>query len=110
MRVSAFWKPLTACLIATPICLLLAVVSGGGGHGNYLWAKILFPYTMVSTSIFESITTPFILLAIIQFPLYGIALGMANRKHKVAQMIVVLSVVHLLAVTITFLFSNDNFS
>lgn len=110
MRASTFSASLIASLVATPICLLLALASGGAGHGNYLWAKVVFPYTMLSTLAFESITRPFIILAIIQFPLYGVALGLASRKHRFAHMAIALPVIHLLAVMILFLSGSENFS
>jgi hypothetical protein len=109
MKVSTFWKPVFISLVATPICLFLGLVSTGAGHGNYLWARILFPYTMLSTLIFESITVPFMLLAIIQFPLYGIALEIARRRQRFLLMSVALLVLHSLAVVIFTLFPNKNF-
>jgi hypothetical protein len=109
MKISAFWYTIVASLVATPICLFLAAVSTGAGHGTYLWAKILFPYTMLSTLILESITTPFILLAIIQFPLYGIALGIAGKRHRLSHMIIALLVVHFGAVVFFILFPNRYF-
>ena len=110
MRVSAFSAPFIACLVATPICIFLALFSAGIGHGDYLWAKILFPSTMLLTLIFESITTPGIILAIVQFPLYGVVLGLANRRHKFAHMAIALIVLHLLAVIIFFMLESPNFS
>jgi hypothetical protein len=110
MRVSAFAAPFIACLIATPICLFLALLSGGAGHGDYLWAKILFPYPMLSTLIFESIAAPSIILAIIQFPLYGVALGLANRRQKIGHVAIALMIIHILAIIIFILIGNRNFS
>lgn len=110
MSLSRFWKPLIVSLVATPIFVFLALLSGGAGHGNYLWARMLFPYTILSALISKSITTPFALFAIIQYPLYGVALGLANNRHKLFQMIVAVSLIHLLAVTICFLFPSENFS
>jgi hypothetical protein len=110
MRVSDFSTPFIACLVATPICLFLALLSAGAGHGDYLWAKILFPYTMLLTVIFESVTTPGIILAIVQYPLYGVALGLANRKHKVVHMAIALIVFHVLAAILFFLLPSRNFS
>jgi hypothetical protein len=109
MKITSFWKPIIASLVAAPICLFLAAVSTGAGHGTYLWAKILFPYTMLSTLIFDSITAPFILLAIIQYPLYGIALGIAGKKRRFSHMVIALLILHLLAVVVFILFPNRSF-
>jgi len=99
-----------ASLVVTPIALLLGVGSAGAGHGDYRLAMILFPYTLLSAVIFDSITTPFIILAIIQFPLYGIALGHANEKGRLISMSILLCVVHGVASTAMFLVANENFS
>jgi len=95
-----------ASLIVTPIALLLGVGSAGAGHGDYRLAMILFPYTLLSTSVFDSITPPFIILAIIQFPIYGVALGYANEKRRLLSMSIVLCVVHGIAVAAMLLVAN----
>jgi hypothetical protein len=99
-----------ASLIVTPIALLLGVGSAGAGHGDYRLAMILFPYTLLSTSVFGSITPPFIILAIIQFPIYGVALGYATEKGRLLSMSIVLCVVHGIALAAMFLVANENFS
>ena len=98
-----------ASLVITPIALLVGVGSAGAGHGDYRLAMILFPYTLLSTLIFNSITAPFILLAIIQFPLYGIALGHACEKGRFIPMSILLSVIHGVASTAMLLVANENF-
>ena len=65
--------------VATPVALCLAYLSMGLGHGNYHAAKILFPYTMLSTLWLKSITIPFVVLMFIQFPLYGALVSLAAR-------------------------------
>lgn len=109
IRSRKFWIPLIASLVITPIALLLGVGSGGAGHGDYRLAMILFPYTLLSVVIFDSITAPFIILAIIQFPLYGIVLGQANEKGRLILMSILLSVVHSVAATAMVLIANGNF-
>ena len=95
-----------ASLIVMPIALLLGVGSAGAGHGDYRLAMILFPYTLLSTSVFDSITPPFIILAIIQFPIYGVALGYANEKRRLLSISIVLCVVHGIAVAAMLLVAN----
>lgn len=102
--------PLIASLIVTPVTLLLGVGSGGVGHGDYRLAMILFPYTLLSTALFDSITPPFILLAIIQFPLYGVALGYANERGRLIPAAILLCVAHGAAVAAMFLVAGGNFS
>jgi hypothetical protein len=110
MRTSAFWKPVIASLVATPICLLLGIASGGAGHGNYFTAKLLFPFTMLSTILFSSITIPFILPAVAQFPAYGVILGHANEKGSFMRAACAVLAVHTLTAVACLMWVGENFS
>jgi len=110
MRLTAFWKPVIISVILTPVFLFIAVISGGAGHGNYFLAKVLFPFTMLSTYIFHSITGPFLLFTIIQFPIYGIAIGRARRRERRGLTTIWLISIHVIAVLAGFLFVDQNFS
>src|ERR1051326_330702 len=100
MKINAFWKPIIASLIATPICLFLGLASAGAGHGDYILATILFPYSILLIFAFGLMLPPFITvtLAIIQFPTYGIILGFAKEKKQIRSWAVLLLAVHVLAV------------
>jgi len=63
----------------TPIALLLAFWSGGYGHGDYLAAKILFPFPMALATVTQSIGAPSLTLAVIQYPAYGLLIDRKNR-------------------------------
>ena len=110
MKASVISKHLVVSLVATPTFLLAAVASAGGGHGSYLLAKILFPFTMLSTLVFGSIIVPAIALAVLQFPVYGLVLGRANVKGSVDTHAAVLLLVHMLGVAACFILICDNFS
>lgn len=110
MKASVISKPQVVTLVATPLFLLAAVASAGAGHGSYLLAKILFPFTMLSTLVFGSIIVPAIALAVLQFPFYGFILGRANVKAAWAHGAVVLLLIHMLAVAACFILIGDNFS
>jgi len=101
-----------AALLATPIAVVLAMFSTGAGHGNYLFCKIFFPYTMLSTHFFEQITIPFIIIGLVQLPLYGIVLELAARKSKLFLALagIVLSLFHAIAVGLCFFIPMPNFS
>jgi len=59
-------------VVFTPLALWTAFASAGAGHGSYFLAKLLFPYSMLLTrTAGDTITTPLIGLALVQFPLYG---------------------------------------
>jgi hypothetical protein len=59
--------------------LLLGFLSAGGGHGNYLWAKVLFPYTMIPPG---EISLALEVLALVQFPVYGILIGVSASSFR----------------------------
>ena len=98
-------------IAATPFCLFLAVYSGRAGHGGYLFARLLYPLPMLLTRISLDSESPLsILLACVQFPLYG---WLADRsrlgKHSFAVLLVIL-VVHVTAVVFCFAGALPNFS
>ena len=97
-------------LIATPICLFLAVASSGGGHGNYFWAKVLFPFTMLSASLTGAIDIPFIILAVVQYPLYGVILGLASKRGWFKRVAAQVIIAHVLAAAVCVLVPDQNFS
>jgi hypothetical protein len=110
MKPSVISKPLVVSLVATPLFLLAAVASAGAGHGDYLLAKILFPFTMLSTLVFGSIIVPAILLAVLQFPFYGFILGRANVKGSLGARAAVLLLIHMLVVAGCLVLIGDNFA
>lgn len=69
--------------LLTPVFLLLALLSMGGGHGWYEPALILFPFGMVGTFWQDTIAVPFIIIGLFQYPLYGFFIDKAsNRPYK----------------------------
>jgi hypothetical protein len=71
----------------------VSVVAAGGGHGSYFPAVVFFPFTMLSVLVTESISIPAMVLALAQFPCYGLAIGsaMAGRHARLGA---VLAAVH----------------
>ena len=101
---------MTCSLFTEIVAFVIAVAAGGGGHGTYLPAKCLFPYTMLSTRWTEGITTPFIVVALLQFPVYGIILAKANTRQKGAWALCVVAAIHLFAVVLTLMSSGRGFA
>ena len=64
----------------------IGVLAAGGGHGTYLPAALLFPFTMLLASFTSSIAAPAVALAVLQFPAYGYLAGRAvsGRMARVA--------------------------
>lgn len=110
MKSSRAFLSLVIALLITPVFLFAGLASAGAGHGDYLWAKILFPFTLLSFRVSGTITNPFIALAIVQFPLYGLLLANANAKRRYLPSLVALLVVHSMAVAACFLLLRENFS
>ncbi len=110
MNARKFSIPILASLVVTPPLLFAAAVYTGAGHGSYLPAKILFPFTMLSTVLFRSIVAPFIVVAVLQFPLYGLLLGRANASGTFARWATAILIIHLLAVLSCFLLVGENFA
>ena len=69
-------------VLVTIPAIALAVASGGAGHGNYVAARLLFPYSMLLTSQTHYISSPLILIALLQFPMYGLAICSAMRRKR----------------------------
>lgn len=76
--------PATSILtILTPFLLLLVIFLMGGGHGYYEPAIVLFPTGLISFSLFDEIIIPFMVLAVIQYPVYGLLIDKSNNKRKI---------------------------
>ena len=110
MNSQRFWIPVGIFLGLTPVMLFLGLFSSGSGHGDYFLAKILFPYTLLSTAAFHSITQSFLVLAIIQYPVYGLVSGIANLYRKLRICGLALALVHTMTVVASFAFADRYFS
>jgi hypothetical protein len=69
-------------VLVTPPALFLAMLSTGAGHGDYLAARLLFPAPMLTTHLFGQISAPALLLAIVQFPVYGFLIGASCESGR----------------------------
>jgi hypothetical protein len=77
------------------VALVVAWAYAGAGHGTYTPAKILFPYTMYfAMALIGRITVPLLLLAVLEFPAYGLATGLAAPRGNVRAVLVLILAVH----------------
>ena len=90
-------------LTITFLCLLVTIIFAGGGHGSYIPAKIIFPFTMLLANINNEINFIGFILALIQIPIYSRIL-MNKPKWKYF-----LIGIHLFAVVLCFYFNNGSF-
>jgi hypothetical protein len=98
-------------ILATLPAALLALASAGGGHGHYELARALFPFSMLLTPLAgDTITAPLIVLALVQFPLYGAAIGFAAANGRAGLVALILLVLHGVAAALCFSGMIPNFS
>jgi hypothetical protein len=102
-----FGKPFLVTLALSPFLNLLGIYSAGFGHGTYIWARILFPYSMIVSYIGISLDglvnawvsnflmALWIILFLSQFPIYGVLLGISNQKGKLPLTMSIIVIVHL---------------
>ncbi len=108
---SFFPKAWLAFVIVTPVFLFITVLTAAGGHGSYMPAKILFPWTMAATAFTDgAITQPLVAMAIVQYPLYGIMLDWARAAARLRLGMLAIAGVHFVAVAVAFLISNRSFT
>jgi hypothetical protein len=69
-------------LIVGALAAVVAVSAAGGGHGTYLPAAILFPFTMLISAVLGRIPAWLAAFALAQFPIYGllVVIGHAPRR------------------------------
>ena len=83
-------------LISIPLTLVAAVVaiiSMGGGHGNSIAATYLFPYAMLTGLSTQMVNNTFVVIGLIQFPVYGLIADFTKGSTRVL-IIVALAVIH----------------
>ena len=91
------------------LLLLLAIGAAGAGHGTYLPAKLLFPFAMLAARFGDAITWPYVILALAQFPLYGLLLGSVFHSHRFRLCIAALVALHCVVAALV-LTSPDSFT
>ena len=90
--------------------LFVTVAATGGGHGTYGAAKLFFPFTMALTGVTEEINTPGIVIALAQYPLYGLLIGWLTARNRRVTGWKIFAAVHLCALALAIGFSDSSFS
>lgn len=62
----------------------------GAGHGTYIPSILLFPFGMLGVLLEDRISVPFIIIGILQFPVYGYIIDKALHSRRL--LIILLSV------------------
>lgn len=94
-------------LLTIPL-LFVAILFMGGGHGTYIPAMALFPFGLISTILFDRITTPFVVLAIIQYPFYGFIIDKARQTNKGKVVLSIIIVVHIILAVLLISMRGEN--
>jgi len=81
--------------------LLAAIASGGAGHGSYVAARMLFPFSFLLTLVEGGIGPIGAGLGLLQYPLYGALLGLAMASGRFQTPIALLAL-HLIAMVTCF--------
>lgn len=99
-------------ILLIPPTMLLAFLSAGGGHGDYVWANGLFPYSMIvrewrGEDLARPNLAPIVAalaLGLVQFPVYGGLIGTsASSLKKAVAVAALIGIVHAIAVTACFI-------
>ena len=97
------WMPLWVALPLTPLCLLIAMVSGGVGHGDYTPAVLLFPYAALFFALIDRLAgyqyfaVSFVIgtfLGVLQIPAYGYVISIYRWKGKTTVALICIAVLH----------------
>ena len=88
-------------LTITVLLLILTIFFAGGGHGTYLPAKLIYPFTMLLAK--SEIGTVGLILAVLQIPIYALIL---EKKPKWKFYLIG---VHLLAIIFCLSIKNSSF-
>jgi hypothetical protein len=68
-------------VMITPIALFAAIASAGAGHGDYVLARLLYPYNIILMSTSGAMNMASLIgLALAQFPLYGLVAASFRTK------------------------------
>ncbi len=89
-------------IVPTFIGLFLAILSTGAGHGDYLFAKLFFPYSMFLAIALGEITLFSLIIALVQFPIYAVILSFAGSRKSIFTITFAIIFIHISAFALCF--------
>lgn len=92
-------------LVLTPLFLLFSIIIAGGGHGFYQPIFALFPFATFSCVWNADLSFINFIIAIFQFPLYGLWIDKTSNKKRTWFVILFF---HILLASLIILFANLN--
>lgn len=90
----------------TPLFLLIALFLMGGGHGTYIPMMLIFPWGSLLLIWKDYISVFTILLAIVQFPVYGLIIDKLKISVENILPLFVLILLHIIAGTLVVFFNT----
>ncbi len=94
--------------LLTPLLLIIAVFAMGAGHGTYIPAMGLFPFGMFGIIWQNRISPPFIVISILQYPIYGYIIDKVILTKRTKYTILGLLLIHITFATIIVKLSGEN--
>jgi hypothetical protein len=61
--------------------MLVGAAAAGSGAANYVPAIVLFPFALLTVGALDLHYAYLMVLALLQFPIYGTVLGLGAQKH-----------------------------
>jgi hypothetical protein len=95
------------CLL-TPLLIIVAVFAMGAGHGTHIPAIVLFPYGLMGVLFQDRISLAFMVIAILQYPLYGFIIDKANSPNQLRLSLLTLLVTHISVTTLIINLTGEN--
>ncbi|MBX2930730.1 MAG: hypothetical protein KF781_02145 [Chitinophagaceae bacterium] len=86
----------------------MAIFAMGAGHGTYIPAMGLFPFGMLGVLLQDKISLPFIIIAILQYPMYGFIVDKANSSRQLRLSLLIVLLTHILLATLIIELTNEN--
>ena len=76
-------NPLLALsILIMPALLWIGVGSAGTGHGNYIAARVIFPFACLSIGTYVGTSLVVTLLTFAQWPIYGFLADRGSHKFR----------------------------
>lgn len=96
------WIGASAGAVASLPALVAAFMSAGAGHGDYIAARLLFPFSILLSWVEDGGVGPIgMMTGLLQFPLYGVLVARALRTGP-DRAAVIAAAAHLAAVIACF--------
>lgn len=85
-------------IVWTPLLALFALLTGGAGHGVYIFIKLLYPYSVLIAGAMNGEHAEFVFLTgLFLYILYGIVLTVAKRKGNEKRILRIICFIHAVA-------------